>query len=171
MNKEQIIIIIIILVILINLIFLIYAYNQIKKLNNYISNNDIPYDENILEEPYIVPEVIIKDSKLGGRGVFANTIYKKNDIIEICPAVLSNKNIINGRLRDYIFGHNKDASKCLIAFGYISIYNHQDSPNSIWNVINDKQIKLTALRDIKKGEEITVSYGDNYWNSRNYLKN
>ena len=167
MNKEQIIIIIIIIIsIIINLNCWRYY-----KSKNALTNNDILYPENISEEPYIVPEVIIKESKLGGRGVFSQKNYKKNDIIEICPAILTNKNIINGRTRDYIFSHPKDDNKCLIGFGYGSIYNHKDLPNATWNVINEKQIKITALQDILPDEEITVSYGDNYWKTRNYSKN
>jgi SET domain-containing protein len=52
----------------------------------------------------------------------------------------------------------------------MSMYNHQDDPNSKWDILNDKQIKLTALKDINENDEITVSYGDGYWNSRNYNK-
>jgi hypothetical protein len=169
MNKEYIIYLVVFFIVLLNIgfLFFIYKYNNNVKV---LTNLDIDYDNDIKEESYIVPDIHIKESKLGGRGIFSNKNYKKDDVIEICPAILSNKKNLYGRIRDYIFSHNKDKDKCLIAFGYISIYNHQDDPNCKWEVINDKQIKLTALKDINENDEITVSYGDGYWNSRNYNK-
>ncbi len=170
MNKEYIVYLIIFIIIIFNISFLFYFFKKIKNTSNILTNLDIDYDDDIKEESYVVPDIHIKESQFGGRGIFSNKNYKKDDVIEICPAILSNTNILTGRIRDYIFSHNKNKDKCLIAFGYMSMYNHQDDPNSKWDILNDKQIKLTALKDINENDEITVSYGDGYWNSRNYNK-
>ena len=43
------------------------------------------------------------------------------------------------------------------------MYNHSDQNNAEWEVINEKQIKVVAIQPIPKGQEIFVSYGDDYW--------
>jgi len=120
---------------------------------------------NMLSE-YIHPNAIIKTSTInnGGRGVFATRDYKKGEIIEICPCVKTESDELNGRFRDYIFGLNETMS--VVALGYCAIYNHSDTPNSSYEVINEYKMNITALQDIKAGEEIFVSYGDKYWESR-----
>ena len=115
---------------------------------------------------YMHPNAIIKKStiKNSGRGVFATKDYKKGDIIEICPCVKTETDELNGKFRDYIFELNDTMS--VVAVGYCSIYNHSDTPNSRYEVINEYKMNITALKDIKAGEEIFVTYGDTYWASR-----
>lgn len=115
---------------------------------------------------YKHPHAIIKTSTINnsGRGVFATKDYKKGEIIEICPCVKTETDKLHGRFRDYIFGLNETMS--VVALGYCSIYNHSDTPNSSYEVINEYKMNITALKDIKAGEEIFVSYGDEYWASR-----
>jgi SET domain-containing protein len=43
------------------------------------------------------------------------------------------------------------------------MYNHSDTPNIESRIINSSQIKMTVLRDIDIGEEIFLSYGQEYW--------
>lgn len=50
------------------------------------------------------------------------------------------------------------------------MYNHSDNYNVLWTVLSKDQIKFYASKDIKKGEEILTSYGDDYWKTRNVLK-
>ena len=70
----------------------------------------------------------------------------------------------------YIFDFDED--NVLIAFGYCSMYNHVDNPNAEWEVLNENQLMIKSIKDIKKDEEIFVSYGDDYWTSRrNATKN
>ena len=54
----------------------------------------------------------------------------------------------------------------IVAFGFCSIYNHKDNPNAEWIVINKDQIKIVALKYIRPGEEIFISYGPNYFKDR-----
>ena len=48
------------------------------------------------------------------------------------------------------------------------MYNHDDEPSAEWEVDDDDNrfVRFTALRDISAGEEITQSYGRDYWESR-----
>jgi SET domain-containing protein len=118
---------------------------------------------------YVVPQVEIKKSeKIGSRGVFATKDYKKNDVIEICPTITEETSKFQGILKDYIFKY--DDKNSLLAFGFCSMYNHSDNYNALWTILSKEQMKFYATKDIKKGEEILISYGDGYWKTRNDLK-
>jgi SET domain-containing protein len=134
----------------------------------FYKNDDIDSDLDI--EPvveYIVPSVTIKDSKLGGRGVFSTKSYVKGDSIEICPCIKqSHKNSV-AKINDYTFTY--DSKNDLVAFGYCSIYNHSDTPNAMWDVLNSRQMKIYALKSISPGEEMLISYGNTYFNDRAHL--
>jgi hypothetical protein len=118
---------------------------------------------------YEPPMTDIKQSKIGHRGVFANKNYKKGQVLEVCPCIKQDHDLVSGRISDYLFGLNDKES--LIAFGYCSMYNHIENPNATWTIVNENQIKIEATRDIKKGEEIFISYGDSYWEERDAVKN
>jgi SET domain-containing protein len=55
-----------------------------------------------------------------------------------------------------------------MVLGYGMLYNHQDKPNTKW-VFNFKNLlgDVVAVKPIKAGEEIFVSYGPNYFKNRN----
>jgi len=132
--------------------------------NNYIPDTNIKKHNK--DDIYIIPDVIVKYSKtIKSRGIFANKEYKKDDIIEICPCIKINKiKISELPLEDYIFYINDNY--CMVGFGYCSMYNHSDTPNANWHIMNENQIEIKMLKDIQKGEEIFVSYGDKYWKNR-----
>lgn len=96
-----------------------------------------------------------------GRGIFASKPIKKSEIIEKCPVfVLPRKDYPLAKktiLRNYYFMWGKTTSA--ICFGYGSYYNHSYSPNATYKKkIKEKIIEFIAIKDIKKGEEITVNY-------------
>jgi hypothetical protein len=119
--------------------------------------------------PYFYSTDHIRKSTIGDRGVIASKDYKEDDILEVCPCIKQNINTIEGKIIDYLFRYDDDHS--LIAFGYCSMYNHLDDNNATWEVLNENQIVIKATKNIKKGEEIFVNYGDDYWNSRQIKKN
>jgi hypothetical protein len=100
-----------------------------------------------------------------------NNIIQKYKLGEILIVVNDNTSIreeleklIWKKIEDYIFELDDDYS--LIAFGYCSMYNHVDDNNAEWEILNDNQLVIKASKNIKKGEEIFINYGDNYWKSR-----
>ncbi len=114
---------------------------------------------------YKPPIAQIKYSpKIKGRGVFALKDYRKGDLIEVCPCIEDKMANFLGKARDYLFKY--DENTALLAFGYCSLYNHSDNYNALWTVMSKEKIKIYATRDIKEGEEIFISYGNPYWNSR-----
>jgi SET domain-containing protein len=123
-------------------------------LNYYINNNKL-----------IIHEA---NNKNHGRGVFANKNFYVGDILEICPVIKQPEEDYKGLIRDYLFSsHTNDYKEyAAVAFGYCSIYNHSDNPNCVW-IMDDTDVIIKVIRNIKKGEEIFISYGNNYWESRN----
>ena len=116
---------------------------------------------------YIIPNATIKNSEVGGRGMFANRYFYKGEIVEISPAIKTKEKSIDDKIRDYVFG--LDEEYCLVVFGYGAIYNHSDTPNLEYLNIGEDKVKYTCIKDIKEGEEMFVSYGEKYWNEREHV--
>lgn len=99
-----------------------------------------------------------------GRGVFALAPMKKGELIEKCPVIAISESdtahITEESLVTYMyyFGEKKDRS--VVALGFGSIYNHTDTPNAVYKEnFKEQTIEFWTIKDIKKGEEITVNYG------------
>jgi SET domain-containing protein len=122
-----------------------------------------------MSNTYISPfnTLYIKESPLGGNGVYAARDIKEGEILEYSPYIEDHIDKFTGIVRDYIF--NKPNNKAIVAFGYSSMYNHADVPSADWEV-KDDGIQITANKDINKDDEIFISYGSNYWNTRKLEK-
>src|SRR5579872_5611360 len=107
-------------------------------------------------------KIVVKKSTTHGYGVFADKNLKKGEKIEECYVIISRGG--DKALEDYYF----DARGRYALFtGYGIIYNHSDEPNADY-VINSKKRVATikAAKSIRKGEEIFVSYGEEWFSSR-----
>ena len=101
-----------------------------------------------------------------GRGVFAGQDIKKDEIIETCPIIeVPQHDVANIResiLVTYFFFFGKNTNRPVIALGFGSIYNHAYASNAKYKIkLTEKTLEFIALKDIKKDEEITVSYKPN----------
>tara|TARA_Y100000996_G_scaffold391461_1_gene353458 strand:- start:333 stop:791 length:459 start_codon:yes stop_codon:yes gene_type:complete len=142
---------------LIILIFILIVY--IYTINNKVC-------------PQSSPEFIVKESQLlknNERGLFAKRDYNEGETIEECPTLMVTNNDINypNKINDYVFQSHID-DHVLIPFGYCGLINHStELQNCTWEISSDNTIiKMFAVRDIKVGEELYVSYGDKYWGDR-----
>jgi len=138
-----------------------YENKYLKYKNKYLllKNQKIKYK---------IPNITIRHSKtINDRGVFANQEYKKDDIIEICPALQQNKEDSGGNIKDYLFHLNENTD--LVGFGYCSMYNHSDNPNATW-IVNEESIQIYAIKNIDKDEEIFISYGPDWFSNRDIKK-
>jgi uncharacterized protein len=112
-------------------------------------------------------KLIIKESKIknSGLGVFAGEEIKKGTIIEKCPLIklkiedINKKSLIN----NYFF-KTKDSNNSMVSlvFGYCSIYNHDKDKCNIYHY-QDDLMYIVSIRNIKKGEELYLDYGHEYW--------
>ena len=114
---------------------------------------------------YMHPALYIEESPIGGRGVHASRNIKKGEILERSPYIEDEFVKFIGVTRDYVFYKTADRKRAILSFGYASMYNHSDSPSAVWKIYDDCII-ITATQNIKKGDEIFVSYGSDYWTSR-----
>jgi SET domain-containing protein len=149
-TKNSLLIIVILCLIFV-LIITSYMTHITKNKYKYFNNNNY-----------------ISKSTIGGRGVFSGRLYKKGDIVEITPCVKDKINAYNeGILKDYIFGYKDDNH--VLSFGYGSMYSHSDNPNLSYTIGEDSNgvyMTFIAKKNINKDEELFISYGQVWWNSR-----
>ncbi len=106
--------------------------------------------------------IYVKKSKIQGYGVFAGKKIKKGERIEQCYFV-----IVQGKDKKLDNMYFDIKKKNGVILGYGSIYNHQDNPNATYTFSMAKRVAtFKATRDIKKDEEIFISYGDEWFSSR-----
>lgn len=97
---------------------------------------------------------------VSGRGVFALRDIKSGEIIEVAPIlVLEFTDFIDTRwnlLFEYYFWMDEYVA---LALGFASLYNHSTDANCQYKLnTEDKTIIFTAIKDIKKDEEILFNY-------------
>ena len=96
-----------------------------------------------------------------GRGVFARRDIKKDTEIERVPMlVIPERDIYreegDGMLSEYVFAWGKKT--VALALGYGSLYNHSYKPNARYEDDGQQTKVYIAIKNIKKGEEITINY-------------
>lgn len=126
------------------------------------------------ETIYDSSQVYVADSRIDGAGlgVFAARSFTAGERVEIAPVVFVPETETERRgdfISDYSVLLDDEAGCRLITvmLGYGSLYNHSDSPALHWAFcLPERAVVFTALRDIEEGEELTISYGEFYWKSR-----
>lgn len=112
---------------------------------------------------YINPNIIIKESKAFGKGVFVKSDLEANTLIEISPVIVLSENdtkiIHQTLLHDYYFLWGDEQVKSAIALGYVSLYNHAQTPNCIHECnFKENTISIYTKSDIKANEELYIDY-------------
>jgi len=117
-----------------------------------------------MKSMYKLDGVEVRKAPGKGRGVFATRAFKKDEAVEISPVVA----MTNGdgeiaactKLGEYTFNIGSDTSDgCAMALGYAALYNHSAKGENCLYTLSESVIVVTALRDIKKGEELLFNYG------------
>jgi uncharacterized protein len=118
---------------------------------------------------------IYADRSLDGLGVFARENISKGTLIETAPIYRIDANTWqnqNPLLTDYCFDCTDEKDNTIVAglvWGFGSLFNHDDYPN-IEHVIDEEEMVMRyyALFDIQKDEELFISYGNGYWDGKDY---
>ena len=100
-----------------------------------------------------------------GRGVFATRAFAEGDTVEVCPTLEIPDAESAGKLADYVFG-TEDEKVVLLILGFGMLYNHAAEANVEYVQDAPDTISYVTLRDVKAGEELTISYGDEWWEGR-----
>ncbi len=108
-------------------------------------------------------KIYIADSTTSGKGIFAGEDIKAGEVIEEVPVILLPEEEISDlaktKLLDYFFAWGEKLEQAAIALGYGSLYNHSYKPNAKFVENYSKNtITYSAIKDIKKEEEILINY-------------
>jgi hypothetical protein len=105
--------------------------------------------------------VYVCDSKIEGKGLTAKRDIYKNEVIVDYRYLDCWFEVAVTDLTDYQISHNwiimidENTCRTTNTVKEITYMNHSRTPNTNWFV---KEKYITALRDIKQGEEITIDY-------------
>lgn len=127
------------------------------------------------DEPlYIHPGVKVRPSEWGF-GVFTDTFIPKDGIIEECHYLKVPREHASGPpMTDYVFNltwgdheEQRPGEWVAVVLGYGMIYNHSNQPNvAYWRGGDRDLFTFYALRDIQPGEQLFITYGETWWNTR-----
>ena len=113
------------------------------------------------------PELYTDITSSKGRGVFTKKAIVANTVIEISPVIVMSKedriHLDKTLLHDYIFEWGKLKDKCCMALGLVPMYNHSYKSNCEYFMdFEEDSIMIKTVRDIKKGEELTINYNGDF---------
>jgi len=105
--------------------------------------------------------LIAGNTKLKGRGVFAQKRFLKGEVIERASVVIipaeQVKLIDQTVLSDYYYDWENQAAA--VALSLVSLFNHSYQPNAFYvKKFAERIVEYIAYRDIEEGEEITANY-------------
>ena len=97
-------------------------------------------------------KIEVRPSPLSGRGVFATAPIRAGERV---GRFIGERTVRDGRYVCWI--EFDDGWRGYRGRGRLRFLNHADQPNSEFNGLD-----LYALRGIRKGDEVTIDYGDGY---------
>jgi SET domain-containing protein len=111
----------------------------------------------------ILPILTIASSHNKGRGVYTTALIPANTTIEIAPVIVvdaqGREKLEQTLLYDYIFEWGAGGKMAAVALGYISIYNHSNTPNCAYDMdFEHETISIITLSAIQEGEELFINY-------------
>jgi hypothetical protein len=121
------------------------------------------------KKSWISSKIEVRDSRLGGKGLFTKLPIKKGEVVIVWGGTLmTEEDIKKGKYRKGTSVEIDEGTYLAVKLNEPSskedLMNHSCNPN-LW--LKD-EVTLVAKRNIKKGEELTADYGT--WVSRPYWK-
>ena len=107
-------------------------------------------------------KVYVRHAGKKGRGVFAISGIKAGSVIENSPYLpLSARDHRHAQKTDLIrFIYDAGRGQAAVGLGFASLYNHSEDANATFDLNKkNRTIKISALREIAEGEEVTIDYG------------
>tara|TARA_Y100001963_G_scaffold153195_1_gene239508 strand:+ start:2329 stop:2700 length:372 start_codon:yes stop_codon:yes gene_type:complete len=111
---------------------------------------------------YIDCHKVYVGKSIYGLGVFAESDFKEGEVIE--TGIMYRLNNVDGNENPHLFTWSDDKKTWAGGSGCLPFYNHSENPNikKVGDLPNDK-MKIVALRDIRKGEELVSKYFSKKW--------
>ena len=117
----------------------------------------------------IKPYLYVKQAEDMGLGVFTSEAIEADVVIEVSPVLVMSgeerKLLDQTALHDYIFEWGDSPKQCIVAWGYVSLYNHAYESNCEYEM--DYQaglISIKTMRPVCSGEQLFVNYNGTYNN-------
>jgi hypothetical protein len=104
-----------------------------------------------------------------GHGVFSTEDIEKNTFVEVAPVIICQPEVMKDpNLSKYMVLWGDKIAMCL---GWTMIYNHSDE-NCCEFACNfhDGLMAILTTKDIRSGDQLTVNYGPQWFDSRNIEK-
>lgn len=101
-----------------------------------------------------------------GRGVFAARDIEEGETVELCPTLEVADADVSGRLGDYVFRSGSNEENVILMLGYGMLYNHSSEPNAEYVEDEEGWIAFVATRPVEAGDEVTIDYGAEWWDTR-----
>jgi SET domain-containing protein len=113
----------------------------------------------------VLPDVVVRDTGTEkGLAVYAKKAIHQGEIVELCPVMAFSKpfdelpDVLKTRVFDWA-ALSITSHQHAIALGFGSLYNHANPANMRYEACLDgKFLQFRAVRDIAKGEELTINY-------------
>jgi uncharacterized protein len=104
----------------------------------------------------------VRESPLGGRGLFATRRIRADRLLMTAPVLLiaaDERDALEETIVDsYVYEWDDDGTAALV-LGVSSMCNHANDPNAyLWLVPEQQSAELWSTRAIAPDEEVTVSY-------------
>lgn len=135
--------------------------------SSYFRSNDFSNKQAFIELNMILESLYIDELGKKGRAVFTRKKIAAGSVIEISPVIVMNSadrlHLDKTLLHDYIFEWGEKKDQCCMALGYIPMYNHSYTSNCEYFMNYEESfIMVKTVRDIRKGEELTINYNGNW---------
>ena len=115
------------------------------------------------------PSWAVRPSPVHGRGVFATRKIEPDEVVHVAPVLVFSdeeyEHLAETLLVDYVFEWHEGG--VALALGVGGLFNHDPSANLRYELCDDDDPAkpahvYVAERAIRKGEELTINYGDEY---------
>lgn len=154
---------------------------ELKSNPNFTSELSIKTNtdpiEIILKDEILPPsKIVVKPSTLHGYGVFAAEDILKEEIIEECAYAdigFRHRDRVSTELRHTFYLLPCNCEECnwrgkyfVASSGYLQLYNcsktGEEADIELNWIIQERLVQVRSLKNIKKGKEILIWYGDDY---------
>jgi len=113
-------------------------------------------------------KIVVRKSPVAGWGVFAKKRLGPEELIDTSVCLVKPNESWGTSTEDYVFSRGKLSA---LPLGFSALFNHSDTPNARHELTSGlKTIRIFAIKPIKKGDEILISYGPLYFPTRDNLK-
>jgi hypothetical protein len=93
------------------------------------------------------------------------------EILKLCYYILTSDGIPPEELVLDQYGIGWPGERVLFPLGWVGLYNHSDCPSAEFVFLPEPNtVGIRSLREIAAGEEITVNYGEEWWERKSYLQ-